>query len=247
VDRAFGPGPVRDGSSRGNQGLRRHLAPEHSEPLLAGTEPAKKVDLQRLQVEQIEEFVEGGGHPPILACDERGLDSCSLGNVATTIPDLLGKLRGPEGQKLFRYSMASVVAVIISLILLVIFDGLIGLSAVVSSTLATSIAAIPSYEMNRKWAWGKTGRSHLWKEVIPFWALALLGWAFSTVCVRYMESYARRHHFSHPVETLTVAVVYLGAFGVLWIGKFIIFNKVLFAHHPEDLPPALDGRTGVPG
>jgi putative flippase GtrA len=164
-----------------------------------------------------------------------------------SIPDLVGKLRGPVGQKLIRYSLASVVAVIVSLVFLVIFDGVIGLSAVVSSTLATSIAAVPSYEMNRKWAWGKTGRSHLWKEVIPFWGLALLGWAFSTVCVHFMESYAKHDHFSHPLTTFTVAVVYLGAFGVLWIGKFIIFNKVLFVHNPEDLPPALDGRTGVPG
>jgi putative flippase GtrA len=164
-----------------------------------------------------------------------------------TIPDLVEKFRSPIGQKLFRYSMASVVAVICSLVLLVIFDGVIGWSATVSSTLATSIAAIPSYEMNRKWAWGKSGRSHLWKEVVPFWALGLLGWAFSTVCVRIMESYAKHHHFSHPLTTLTVAVVYVGAFGVLWVGKFIIFNKLLFAHHPDDLPPALDGRTGIPG
>ena len=160
---------------------------------------------------------------------------------------LIDRFRSPLGQKLFRYSMASVVAVAVSLALLVIFDGIIGWSAVVSSTLATSIAAVPSYEMNRKWAWGKSGRSHIWKEVVPFWALALLGWAFSTLCVGVMEHYAKHHHYSNLLKTFTVAVVYLGAFAVLWVGKFIIFNKVLFAHHPEDLPPALDGRSGVPG
>src|SRR5579872_3668617 len=100
-----------------------------------------------------------------------------------TIPDVLEKLRGPGGRKLFRYSMASAVAVVISVVLLVIFNGLIGMSAWVSSTLATAIAAVPNYEMNRKWAWGKTGPSHLWKEVLPFWALAFLGWAVSTFSV----------------------------------------------------------------
>jgi putative flippase GtrA len=162
-----------------------------------------------------------------------------------TIPDLMDKLRGPEGRKLFRYSCASVVAVICSVVLLVIFNGLIGLSAWVSSTLATAIAAIPNYEMNRKWAWGKTGRSHLWKEVVPFWALAFLGWAVSTFSVHLMENYAHSHHFSHLMSTATVTIVYVGAFGVLWVAKFIIFNKVLFVHHLEDLPPELDGRSGV--
>ena len=40
----------------------------------------------------------------------------------------------------------------------------------------------------------------------------------------------------------------LAAFGVLWVGKFFILNKVLFVHHPEELEeiPALDGRTGLP-
>jgi putative flippase GtrA len=158
---------------------------------------------------------------------------------------MMEKLRSPVGQKLFRYSMASIVSVIVSVVMLVLFNGVLGLSAWVSSTLATALAAIPNYEMNRKWAWGKTGRSHLWKEVVPFWALAFLGWAVSTLSVHAMEGYAKHHDFSHVMTTATVAIVYIGAFGVLWVAKFIIFNKVLFAHHIEDLPPELDGRSGV--
>ncbi len=85
--------------------------------------------------------------------------------------------------------------------------------------------------MNRKWAWGKSGKSHLWKEVVPFWALAVFGWAFSTLCVYFMQKYAHHHHFSHASKTIWVDVVFVGAFGVLWVGKFIIFNKVMFVHH----------------
>ena len=87
-------------------------------------------------------------------------------------------LRTPMGRKLFRYSMASVVAVIVSTSFLIFFDGVIGFSAVVSATLATAIAAVPSYEMNRKWAWGKSGRSHLMKEVVPFGLLRSSGGPF---------------------------------------------------------------------
>jgi putative flippase GtrA len=154
--------------------------------------------------------------------------------VAITLPELREKLRSPMGQKLFRYSMASVVAVLVSNMCLLIFVGLIGMGEVLASTLATTIAAIPSYEMNRKWAWGKHGKSHLMKEVLPFWGLALLGWAFSTAAVYLMGQYAKHHHFSHISKTFWVAFVYLAAFGVLWIGKFIIFNKVMFVHRHHD-------------
>ena len=144
------------------------------------------------------------------------------------------------GQKLFRYSMASVVAVIVSNVCLLVFVGVIRMGVVLASTLATSIAAVPSYEMNRKWAWGKSGKSHLMKEVIPFWALAILGWAFSTYAVYVMDHYASRHHFSHVARTAWVTFVYFAAYGVLWVGKFLIFNKLMFVHrhheaHPHEL------------
>jgi hypothetical protein len=50
------------------------------------------------------------------------------------------------------------------------------------------------------------------------------------------------------VRTVIVAGTQIGAFGVLWIVKFIIFNELLFKHHPEVLEdePALDGRAGIP-
>jgi putative flippase GtrA len=147
---------------------------------------------------------------------------------------LVEKFNSPMGQKLFRYSMASVVAVIVSNLLLLLFVGVIDMGEVLASTLATCIAAVPSYEMNRKWAWGKSGKSHFWKEVVPFWGLALLGWALSTLAVWWVGIYAKHHHFSHGLKTLVVWAVYLGAFGVLWVAKFIIFNSFMFVHNHHD-------------
>ena len=54
----------------------------------------------------------------------------------------------------------------------------------------------------------------------------------------------------HKAAATTILVItQVGAFGVLWIGKFMIFNELLFKHHPEVLEgePALDGRAGIPG
>jgi uncharacterized membrane protein len=50
------------------------------------------------------------------------------------------------------------------------------------------------------------------------------------------------------VQTIVVAFAALAAFGVLWVGKFIMFNQILFKTHPETLEdePALDGRTRIP-
>jgi len=168
--------------------------------------------------------------------------------VSARVDDLMAWIRSGNGRKVFRYSMVSVIAVIFTIIMLGILHGLLHWSAFWSNVTATAVATIPSYELNRKWAWGKSGKSHLWKEVTPFWVLSFVGLAFSTWWAVMAESFAHHHHLHHAVQTLVVEVAVIGAFGVLWIGKFIIFNKILFVHNPGVLEdePALDGRTGFP-
>jgi putative flippase GtrA len=148
---------------------------------------------------------------------------------------------------MFRYTMVSVIAVSVSFFVLGITVGLLQWSALWGNITATSVATVPSYELNRKWAWGKHGKSHLWKEVVPFWTLSFAGLAFSTYAAVLAESFSKHHHLARLWHTAVVQAAVIGAFGVLWVGKFIIFNKVLFVHRPQDLEPSLDGRTGIPG
>lgn len=160
--------------------------------------------------------------------------------------DLLAWARAPEGKKFVRYSMVSVVSVIVYEVLLFATLGLFHWSARGANVFSVAVSAIPSYYLNRAWAWGKSSRSHFMKEVVPFWAMALLGLVFSTWAADFAKTLADQVTSVHMVRTLIVMFAGLAAFGVLWIAKFVILNKVLFAHRPEVLPPALDGRTGLP-
>ena len=159
---------------------------------------------------------------------------------------LLTRARSPEGKKLVRYSMVSVVAVAVNQLVLLIAFGLLHWSARASNVWAVCISAIPSYYLNRMWAWGKRGRSHLLKEVLPFWVMALIGLAFSTWAAGFAERHADAITTSHVGTTIVVMAAALGAFGILWIAKFAILNRLLFVNRVDDLPPALDGRTGIP-
>ena len=152
---------------------------------------------------------------------------------------LLETARSPGGKKLIRYTLTSVVAVAVHQGFLAVFYAGFGWSARNANIVAASIGAIPSFVLNRYWAWEKRGRSHFVREVVPFWALAFLGLAFSTWAADWAET-------QFDGSALAVNLAALGAFGVLWVVKFVIFNELLFKSHPEDLPPALDGRTGLP-
>jgi len=156
--------------------------------------------------------------------------------------------RSPHGKKMIRYTLVSVVSVIVSQVVLTIAFGGFHWTARSANILACTVATVPSYELNRKWAWGKHGKSHFWKEVAPFWALAFIGLAFSTWSADFADTYVKDHGYSHPVQTVVVALAALAAFGVLWVAKFIIFNQILFKTDPqlEQDGEALEGASGVP-
>src|SRR2546423_251784 len=153
--------------------------------------------------------------------------------------------RSPDGKKMIRYTLVSVVAVIVSEVTLAFCFGVLHWAARWSNVTAVAVATVPSYELNRKWAWGKHGKSHLWKEVVPFWVLAFIGLAFSTWSADYAETYVKSHHYSHGAQTIVVAGAAPAAFRGPWVGKFIIFNKGLFKTHPAQLEPAGDRPSRV--
>ena len=135
---------------------------------------------------------------------------------------------------------------IVNVVLFVFAFYVVGWGPALANIFAVGVSAIPSYYLNRAWAWGKRGRSHLLKEVIPFWALAFLGWLLSTLAVALVESHV--HGLHRAFRSILLQLTNIGAFGVLWVAKFIIFNELMFKHHPEVLEdePALDGRSGIP-
>ena len=149
---------------------------------------------------------------------------------------MLVRSRTPGGRKMIRYSLVSVVSVVVSQIVLFIAQSF--WSARTSNIVAVCLSAVPSYYLNRAWAWGKTGKSHLMKEIVPFWSLALLGLVFSTWAADYAESNAHHLTSSDLVARLIVNGAALAAFGILWVGKFFIFNRLMFAHQPEPSLPA---------
>ena len=149
---------------------------------------------------------------------------------AASLVGMVGSLgafaRAQFDHKPVRYSLVSVVAVAVSQLVLIICNGLLDWSPVASNVAAVSIGCVPSYTLNRSWVWGKRGRNHLWREVAPFWGLALVGLAFSTLLVHL----AARWNDS----TLVVSAANLSAFGILWVIKYLVLDAILFRLPAEE-------------
>ncbi|MGH9183694.1 MAG: GtrA family protein [Acidimicrobiales bacterium] len=149
------------------------------------------------------------------------------------LADLVAAARERLDCKPVRYSIVSAVAVVVTQVVLITTNGALGWPAVVANLAAVSAGCVPSYTLNRYWVWGKRGPNHLWREVVPFWVLALLGLAVSTLLVwladRWWDS------------TVLVSAANLTAFGALWVAKYLLLDSLLFRIVAEEGP----GRASV--
>ena len=144
--------------------------------------------------------------------------------------------------KFLRYSMVSVVAVGISELVIFVCAWLFHLSGVASNALGAAASTPAAFELNRKWAWGKTGKSHMWREVVPFWALTVAGLAASTVTVDIADRLAKSNHVVGLDRALAIMGASLFAWGVVWVIKFVIFNRLVFANGHAEAGPHAGGR-----
>ena len=163
-------------------------------------------------------------------------DTPTSASVADRLVHLWEKRDTPEAKHLVKYAMVSVISTIMSFGVLFLVFGVLKLWGEIASTVfANAVATLPSYYLNRKWVWGKGGRSHLTKEIIPFWSLSALGITVSIGGAAVARHIGVVHHLSHLEQTALVLAANLISFGVFWVLKFMIFNRMFHVHPLEEL------------
>lgn len=141
-----------------------------------------------------------------------------------------------KGRKLIRFTSVSAVTTCVSFGSISILYGFRIIHGVMWATLAGNlIATLPSYYLNRTWTWGKHGRSHLTKEILPFWGMSGVGIAFSMVGAAWARHEVHSHHWSHLTNTGLVAVTNLVSFGIFWVLKLMVFNRIFRVHTLEEM------------
>lgn len=155
---------------------------------------------------------------------------------------LMAHARTEAGQRAIRYSATSLIGVVGTQLLIILFYKVIQLDVVTSmkpeaqaNLAATMIMSIPAFALNKYWVWGKSGRAHLRREVLPFWLFTVAGWILSTFAVSFAAN-----HIGTPDSTMRTGGVMLASiagFGILWVLKYVFLDKIMFGtdhHTPYD-------------
>jgi putative flippase GtrA len=138
------------------------------------------------------------------------------------------RLAAEHGEKAIRYCAVSVVNVVTGLSTLAFCHGVLHWSAVSANITAWMVSTVPAYMLSRAWVWKQSGSHRFGGEVLPFWILALVGLLFSTIVVDLVER--------HTERTIYILVGNLSAYGVVWVAKYLILDKVMWRHRPANDP-----------
>src|SRR5215475_9836646 len=142
--------------------------------------------------------------------------------------------------KFIRYALGSVVSFGVSEITLIVLFAPHLLGARGASLVASVAGLIPGYFLNRNWAWGKRGRSDLWREVIPYWVTVVVSAVAAAVALGAVNGAVA--DLSRSTRTVLNAMTYLAVYGVFFVAKFVLFNRLFKQQQPveDELSPLGD-------
>ena len=148
----------------------------------------------------------------------------------------------------------SVLTTLLSLVTLALLVGWWGTTSWVANVIATAVGTVPSYVLNRRWVWGRDGSGDVWREVVPFWALSFSGLVLSTAAVATADAWASSIGLVGPTRTAVLLLANVGSFAALWVGQFLVLDRVLFGptrggsgHRRLDRLPVAGGEVGLEG
>ncbi len=156
--------------------------------------------------------------------------------MPTSLRQVIDWSKTHEGRKIIRFTSVSVVSTLVSFTSISVLYGFHIIKGVIWATVTGNlIATLPSYYLNRSWTWGKHGRSHLTKEILPFWLMSGLGIGVSMIGAAWARHEVHTHHWAHVANTALVSFTNLASFGLFWVLKIMVFNRIFKDHVLEEM------------
>lgn len=157
----------------------------------------------------------------------------------------LTEIRARRGRWLLwaKYSAASVVATILSQAAFALCYWF-GTTPLIATLVAWVTGTVPSYLINRHWTWGH--RSPSGRDLLPYAIIVVVSAVLAAIVTTVTDNLVQDRIASHAWQTALVSASYLGTYGVLFILKFVLFDRLVFRRtSPEPAADPAPARTPV--
>ncbi|TDO67434.1 putative flippase GtrA [Kribbella sp. VKM Ac-2571] len=125
-----------------------------------------------------------------------------------------------------KYSASSVIATVVSQLAFALCYWF-GTAAIVANLVAWISGAVPNYLLNRRWTWGRSGQK------LPYTIIVVASAVIAAVVTSVTDHLVQPIE-SHAWQTVLVTGSYLATYAVLFIVKFVLFDRLVFAKTASD-------------
>ena len=154
--------------------------------------------------------------------------------------------RRPLAVRLAKFTAGSAVATVISELAFILMYGLLHTGTRLAGLVAFFAGAIPNWTLNRRWTWQRRGRPRLGREVLPYVAVVIATAVAATALSGLADDWVHGLATPRSVQVALVGVAYLLPYGVVFLLKFVLFERVVFSGPPERSPAAQSVGPGEP-
>lgn len=137
------------------------------------------------------------------------------------------KLRTKVGIRFTRFAGVAVAALLTSMIVLSVCDGVAHLTSTIAAVISWFCGAVVSYVLSR-WAWERKGKPDVLRETIPFWVVSALVVVILSLATKLGYHIADALHLHGIEHVALVESAYFAANVVTFFLRFVIFHYVLF-------------------
>jgi putative flippase GtrA len=151
-------------------------------------------------------------------------------------------VRGRWGRFL-RYAATSAVASLASAATLWIAYRLLNVGPLVASVAAFGAGALVNFTGNRFWAWARRHRRGLGRDAAYYAAMAIGTAVAAAFVTRLADGYTGRLSISDNEQAVLVEAAYFGTYAAMFLVKFMVLDRVLFATRPAATPEPVENTT----
>jgi putative flippase GtrA len=160
------------------------------------------------------------------------------------------RLAAEHKVKVVKYLTGSILATVVSAVTYVATFGPALLGSRSASLASSATGAVCNYFLNRRWTWQRTGRADLRRELVPYWATVIATALVAAVVTGWVNGLVRAHTDSRGVRTAVNTLTFLAIYGVSFVVKYVVFDRLFSRPEPVVGPvddDSASGSAGAPG
>jgi putative flippase GtrA len=141
-------------------------------------------------------------------------------------PEIRESSRRALAGRFLRYGSVTAISTAVALLVLGVLVGGFSFPAIWANLVATVVATVPFFELNRRWVWAHDEEQSIWHQAIPYAICSIAGLVVSTFAVHLASNATALS--TRVMHTVAVELAVLGSYIAIWLVQFVLCDRIFF-------------------